>query len=127
MSDAQAVTVELLEEICQAFNRHDVEAIVDYFAEDGEWLMARGPEHPHGRRCVGRREIGEVLAARFRVIPDMRWEDTRHWVVGNKAFSEWIVRGTTTEGERLDYLGCDLWEFARGKLVKKDTYWKLVE
>ncbi len=127
MGGERTLTVELLEEICQAFNRHDVEAIVDYFADDGVWLMARGAERPHGRRCVGKKEIGEVLRARFDVIPDMRWIDTRHWVVGNKGFSEWTVQGTPRTGERLDFQGCDLWEFQNGKLVKKDTYWKLVE
>lgn len=127
MSESPAVTPELLEEICGAFNRHDVDAILSYFADECEWIMARGPDTPWGRRCVGKAEIGEVLRARFAVVRDMRWVDTRHWVMGEKALSEWRVQGTGESGERIDWLGCDLWEFRGGKLAKKDTYWKTID
>ena len=100
MSENTVVTPELLEEICGAFNRHDVDAILSYFADECEWIMARGPDAPWGRRCVGKAEIGEVLRARFAVIRDMRWVDTRHWVMGDKALSEWRVQGTGDSGER---------------------------
>ena len=123
----EALSVERVKALTDAFNEHDVDAIMAFFDDDCEWIMARGPEAPHGRRCQGKEEIRKVLSSRFRVIPDMRWIDTRHWVVGNKGFSEWTVQGTPRTGERLDFQGCDLWEFRNGKLVKKDTYWKLVE
>ena len=29
-------------------------------------------------------------------------------------------------GVRLDLRGCDLWTFREGKVVKKDSYWKIV-
>jgi len=121
------VTTAPLDAIQDAFNRHDVDAILSYFAEDCEWIMARGPRAPEGRRCRGKAEIGEVLRARYEVIPDMRWVDMRHWLFGDKALSEWTVQGTTASGERLYYLGCDLWTFRDGKVVKKDTYWKYIE
>ncbi len=34
------------------------------------------------------------------------------------------VQGTPPDGGRLDCLGCDLWEFRGGKVLKKDTYYK---
>ncbi len=127
MSQPADVTIEILDAIQDAFNRHDVDAILGYFHDDCQWLMARGPEAPHGRICRGRDEIGEVLRARFEIIPDMRWEDMRHWIFGSKALSEWTVQGTATTGAKLNYLGCDLWEFRAGKVAKKDTYWKYIE
>ena len=54
------VTKELLDEIQDGFNRHDVDAILSHFTEDCEWLMAGGPNPPEGRRCKGKAEIGEV-------------------------------------------------------------------
>ena len=120
------VTEALLDAIQDAFNRQDVDAILGFFAEDCEWLMARGPTAPEGRRCRGKQEIGDVLRARFEVITDMRWDDMRHWIFGDKALSEWVVRGTAPDGGKLDYLGCDLWEFRDGLVVKKDTYWKYI-
>jgi taurine dehydrogenase small subunit len=121
------VTVELLDAIQGAFNRRDVDAILDYFTDDVEWLMARGPEAKDGRRLKGKTAIGDVLRARFEVFPDMRWEEMSHFIDGDRAASEWVVRGTNRRtGEKLELLGCDLWTFRDGKVVKKDTYWKYV-
>lgn len=120
-------TIALLDAVQDAFNRHDVNAILSYFVEDCEWLMARGPEHRVGRLLSGKQAIGEVLTARFAQIPDMRWEDMTHAAFGDRAMSEWTVRGTTTDGAKLDYLGCDLWLLQNDKIKRKDTYWKSVE
>ncbi len=124
---AREVTIALLDEIQDGFNRHDVDAILSHFVADCEWLMARGPRAPEGRRCVGKPEIGEVLRSRYQQIPDMRWEEMRHWIFGpTKALSEWVVRGAPVDGEPFTYLGCDLWEFRDGYVTKKDTYWKYI-
>ncbi len=124
---AREVTLQLLDEIQDGFNTHDVEAILSHFVDDCEWLMARGPNAPEGKRCLGNAEIGEVLRGRYTEIPDMRWEDIRHWICDqSKAVSEWIVRGTPKDGAPFAYVGCDLWEFRDGYVVKKDTYWKYI-
>lgn len=123
----RTVTIALLDEIQDGFNRHDVDAILSHFVDDCVWLMAGGPHPPEGRRCTGKDEIGEVLSTRYKQIPDMRWEDMRHWIVDQtKAISEWTVRGTPDGGQPFAYLGCDLWEFRDGYVTKKDTYWKMI-
>ncbi len=124
---SRLVTLALLDEIQDGFNRQDVPAIVSHFTDDGIWLMARGPTEPEGRRLVGKAAIAEVLTGRYREIPDMRWVDMRHWVADQtKAISEWTVCGTPVGGEPFAYLGCDLWEFRDGYVTKKDTYWKFI-
>ena len=35
--------------------------------------------------------------------------------------------GTTTDGERIEVRGCDLWEFRDGLIVRKDSYWKRID
>ena len=123
---AREVTKELLDEIQDGFNQHDVDAILSHFTEDCEWLMAGGTNPPEGRRCKGKAEIGEVLRTRYGQIPDMRWEEMQHWICDqSKAISEWVVRGTSKDGESFEYLGCDLWEFRDGYVCKKDTCWKM--
>jgi taurine dehydrogenase small subunit len=125
---ARQVTIALLDEIQDGFNKQDVDAILSHFADDCEWVMARGPNAPEGRRLIGKAAIGEVLSSRYREIPDMRWEEIRHWIVDqSKAISEWIVRGTPKNGGApIDLVGCDLWEFRDGYVTKKDTYWKTI-
>ena len=128
MDDARApaVTPELMRAISAAFNSRDVDRILAFFAEDATFLMARGPE-PCGRRVQGKAAIGRVLADRFKVIRDMRWDHIDHFVTGDRAVSIWTVTGTGADGERLDYQGCDIYQFRGDQILNKDTYWKLVE
>ena len=126
----RTVTIALLDEIQDGFNRHDVAGILSHFADDCEWLMARGPDPWEARRLRGKQAIADVLAARYAVIPDMRWEDMSHFIAadGTKACSEWTVRGTPTDGSpAIDWLGCDVWTFRDGLVTKKDTYWKYID
>ena len=106
-----------MEEILGSFNSHDVDRIVANFDENGEFFMAAGPE-PHEERFVGRKVIGEVLQQRFSAAPDIRWVDSKTWISDDRAVTEWRSQGTTANG-RLDCLGCDLWEFRNGKVLKK--------
>jgi len=124
------VTIALLDEIQDGFNRHDVEAILSHFTDDCQWLMARGPQAWEARRLKGKHAIGEVLSARYAVVPDMRWDDISHFIApgGGKACSEWTVRGTPSDGSApIDWLGCDVWTFRDGWVTKKDTYWKFID
>ncbi len=126
MAATDDATLGTIEAVVEAFNRHDNDAILEHFTDDCVWIMASGPA-PSGRRCVGKDEIRRVLAERFEVIPDMRWVDCTNRVNGERAVSEWTVRGAAASGERLDWLGCDLWELRDGLVAKKDTYWKRID
>jgi len=42
--------------------------------------------------------------------------------------SRWILTGTTTrEGVKKEVRGCDFYTFRDGKVIRKDSYWKIVE
>lgn len=117
---------ETLKQILEAFNRHDLSAIMDFFAEECTFDFPRGPE-PWGERYVGKTAVRAGLARRFEGLPDVHYGEDRHWVAGSRGVSEWLLTGTTRSGEKLRVRGCDLWEFRGGKVVYKDSYWKLVE
>ena len=127
-----AITTERMREISAAFNSRDVERIVDCFAEDGVFCLARGPESV-GRTLKGKAAIRKALADRFRQIPDMRWENEDYILAGapgheDRAISVWTVRGKGTDGEDLNYQGCDIYRFDRdNRIVHKNTFWKIVE
>ena len=125
MADDPQVTVETLKAILDAFNRHDLDAIMAFFADDCTFDMPRGPD-PFGQRFVGKTAVREGLASRFAGIPDVHYGDDVHWVCGNRGVSEWTLTGTTREGKRLEVRGCDLWEFRQGTVTRKDSYWKIV-
>jgi ketosteroid isomerase-like protein len=46
---------------------------------------------------------------------------------GNLGVSEWLLTGTMPDGTRVQVRGCDHWEFRDGKVIRKDSYWKIVE
>ena len=119
-------TIALMRHISAAFNSRDVDRIVDCFAEDGVFCLARGPESV-GRTLKGKRAIRDALAARFKQIPDMRWENEEYILAGDRAISVWTVRGQGSDGEELNYQGCDIYTFRGDKISHKNTFWKIVE
>jgi ketosteroid isomerase-like protein len=123
---ASGPSLALMKDINAAFNSRDVDRIVAFFADDCTFLMARGPE-ADGRRVHGKAAVRQVLADRFKVISDMRWDHVDVFVAGNRAVSVWIVTGKGSDGEQLNYRGCDIYEFRGDKILTKDTYWKIVE
>lgn len=125
MTSRHTVTAETLERVLDAFNRHDLDAIMALFAEDATLDTPRGPE-PWGTRYVGKAKVREGLAARFTGIPDVHYSEDRHWVSGDYGVSEWLLTGTVPTGERIAVRGCDHWEFRDGLIVRKDSYWKIV-
>ena len=124
VSDARKVDV--LERMLDAFNRHDLDAIMSLFADDCVFESPRGPDS-WGRRFVGAQQVRDGLGARFTGIPDVHYGQGRHFVAGERGASEWTLTGTTTDGERLEVRGCDLWTFEGDKIVRKDSFWKIVE
>jgi taurine dehydrogenase small subunit len=90
------------------------------------FCLARGPESV-GRTLRGKTAIRKALADRFKQIPDMRWENEDYILADDRAISVWTVRGKGTDGEELDYQGCDIYRFEGDKIIHKNTFWKIVE
>jgi ketosteroid isomerase-like protein len=109
-----------------AFNAHDIDLIMSFFTDDCVLDMPRGPG-PGGRHLVGKEQVREGIQSRLDGIPDIRYEDDRHWVCGDRGVSEWTIRGTQASGEPIEVRGCDLLEFSGSKIRRKDSYWKIVE
>jgi ketosteroid isomerase-like protein len=126
MADSESVKVETLKRIADAFNRHDLDAIMEFFAEDCSMDLPRGPD-AWGQRFVGKVAVRGGVASRFAGLPDVHYGDDRHWVSGDLGVSEWLLTGTRPDGTRVQVRGCDHWEFRGGKVIRKDSYWKIVE
>jgi ketosteroid isomerase-like protein len=119
--------LEVLREVLDAFNRHDLDAVMAAFADDCVLEAPRGPE-PWGRRFVGKDEVRRGLAQRFEGLPDVHYGDDGHFVSGDRGLSEWTLTGTAADGERVEVRGCDVWTFGPdGAIVRKDSFWKIRE
>ncbi|MGE0314117.1 MAG: nuclear transport factor 2 family protein [Lautropia sp.] len=127
MSTSEAErNLSLLERLADRFNAHDLDAIMELFADDCSLDMPRGPD-PWGSRYVGKDAVRRGLAMRFETTPDVHYGDVRHFVAGSMGVSEWLLTGTRTDGVRLRVNGCDHYTFRDGMVIRKDSYWKIVE
>jgi ketosteroid isomerase-like protein len=115
-------------ELCAAFNAHDLDRIMAHFAEDCVLEMPRGNK-PWGSRFEGKEDVRKALATRFEGLPDVHYGDDEHFVDASAetGMSKWTLTGTTREGKRTEVHGCDFYTFRSGKVIRKDSYWKIVE
>ncbi len=119
-------TLVLMKAFLDAFNRHDLDAIMSYFADDCVFYMPRGAK-PRGDRYVGKDDVRAGLAKRFSGIPNVHYGDDQHWASGNFGVSEWTLTGTSVAGKELEVRGVDILEFVDGKITRKDSFWKILE
>jgi ketosteroid isomerase-like protein len=120
------VSNELLKEFLEAFNRHDLDSIMDYFADHCVFYMPRGAR-PRGDRYLGKDAVRAGLAKRFEGIPDVHYGDDQHWACDNFGVSEWTLTGTSVSGQHIEVRGVDLLEFEERKIIRKDSFWKILE
>ncbi len=119
-------TIDILKAFLDAFNRHDLDAIMVFFCDDCILDMPRGPES-RGRRYTGKAEVRAGLAKRFAGLPDVHYSDDRHFMSKDRGCSQWTLTGTKPTGEKVVVQGCDLLEFRGDRIYHKDSYWKIVE
>lgn len=115
-------------DLCDAFNAHDLDRIMALFADDCVLEMPRGPD-PWGSRYAGKEAVRTALAGRFAGLPDVHYGEAEHLVdeAGNIGMSKWLLTGTALDGSRRRVRGCDFYTFRDGLVVRKDSYWKIVE
>ena len=118
----------ILKDLVDAFNAHDLDRIMSFFSEDAVLEMPRGPD-PWGSRYKGTTAIREALRGRFTGLPDVHYGEEEHFVdeVAGTGISKWLLTGTRKDGQGVRVRGCDFYTFRDGKVVRKDSYWKIVE
>ena len=126
MDKPQSASVATLKAIVDAFDAHDLDAIMGYFHDECACYMPRG-EAPRGDRYVGKTEVRAGLAARFDGIPDVHHGQDPHWSCGHFGVSEWTLTGTRKGGGHVEVRGVDLLEFRDGKITRKDSFWKILD
>lgn len=124
MGDEKAI-LAALDGLAAGFNAHDIDAIMEFFAEDCSLDMPRGPD-PHGSRFVGKDEVRRGLMMRFETTPDVHYGEVEHYASGDLGISKWLLTGTTSDGRKVCVRGCDFYSFRGGLVTRKDSYWKIV-
>jgi ketosteroid isomerase-like protein len=121
MSDEQKL--QLLEVFTEAWNRHDLDALMTCMTDDRVFEASTGPDGC-GMRHAGPQEVRTAFAEVFATFPDAQWRGAHHFVAGNRGVSEWTFTGMRTDGTRIEVNGCDLITFRDGKIAIKNSYRK---
>ena len=120
-SETQMLT--LLEDFGEAWNRHDLDALMSMMTDDGVYEASAGDD-VDGKRYVGQEAVRGAFAAIFESFPDANWGGARHFVSGNRGLSEWTFTGTLADGRRVEVNGCDVFVFRDGKIAIKNSFRK---
>jgi steroid delta-isomerase-like uncharacterized protein len=114
--DAPRELERTIERYNEAWNAHDVEAIVALHASDMVF-----ENHTAGERVAGD-EVGPHIARIFENWPDLRFSGRRLYARDGLVVSEWTATATDPEGRRLEWDGVDIFPFQGGLIVRKDVY-----
>ncbi|MGW6779283.1 nuclear transport factor 2 family protein [Brucella pseudogrignonensis] len=117
------LTEKQFSDLFDAFNRHDIDAIMTFFAEDCVFYTVGG-EEVYGTRLKGKEAIAKAFSNVWATMSDASWDGHRHFVSGDRAVSEWTFRGTDANGARIEAEGCDLFTQQGGKIVRKQAFRK---
>ena len=114
---------ELLSKFSDAFNSHNVGALMACMTEDCVFDAVGGSE-VHGVRFEGQAAVAKAFEQVWISMPDAQWLDGNHWATGERGVSEWTFTGTDAEGARMEAQGCDLFTFRDGKIAVKQAFRK---
>ncbi|AMR80992.1 conserved hypothetical protein [Cupriavidus taiwanensis] len=121
--DNTAAGIELLQAFNDAWNRHDIDALMACMADDCVFHGVAGPDLL-GRSFVGREAVREGFQLAWQTFPDAQWVDGDHFVVGDRGVSESTFRGTRADGARIEARMVDVFTFRGGKIAVKNAYRK---
>lgn len=114
---------DLLQRFAEAWNRHDIDAIMAMMTEDCVFEASAG-SRVNGERHEGQAAVRTAFEAVFAQYPDAHWGGARHFVTDDRGVSEWTFTGTTRDGMRVEVTGCDLFTLAGGRIAVKNSYRK---
>jgi steroid delta-isomerase-like uncharacterized protein len=120
---AEELAIARLQDFADAFNRHDVDAIMALMTDDCVFQASAGPDEC-GQRFEGRDAVRAAFVDVWTTFPDAHWGGARHFVCGDRGVSEWTFTGTRADGARVAVLGCDLFHFRDGRIAVKNSYRK---
>lgn len=118
-----SVNAQMLQDFGNAWNRHDIDALMSFMTDDCEFHAVAGPDLM-GRSFVGREAVSQGFQLAWQTFPDAAWLDGVHFVCGDRGVSETTFHGTKADGSRVEARMVDVFTFRDGKIAVKNAYRK---
>ncbi|MBF6615192.1 MAG: nuclear transport factor 2 family protein [Candidimonas sp.] len=115
--------IGILKAFGDAWNRHDIDALMSFMHEDCVFETVAGPE-VYGARHEGRAAVRKAFEAAWQTIPDAQWLNATCWAHGDRGVMESTFTGTAADGSRIEANMVDLLVFRDGKIVLKNAFRK---
>ncbi len=117
---------EIVRAWIDAFNRHDVHAVVDAFHRDGELLVV-----PMGERFNEPEGLRKYFADFFTAFPDVTVVVGKMVETGDDVAVEWVCTGTLQSeymtfpptNKAFELPGSCFFTMKKGKIAVKKSYW----
>ncbi len=119
----QKVTVEFLQSFADAFNAHDIKAIMSHMTDDCVFEASAGP-NVDGEKFTGQEQVKKAFENVFATFSNAHWGNARHFISEDRGLSEWIFTGIKSDGTKVEVTGCDVFTFKDGKIAVKNSYRK---
>jgi taurine dehydrogenase small subunit len=114
--DSAAELEQTIERYNDAWNAHEVDAIVSFHAPGMVFENHTAGEHVEGD------DVGPHIARIFENWPDLAFRGRRLYARDGLVVSEWTATATASDGRRLEWDGVDVFPFEDGLILRKDVY-----
>jgi taurine dehydrogenase small subunit len=79
------ITEEFLKFFANAFNDHDLNAIMSHMTDDCVFEASAGPDFD-GEKFIGQEQVRKAFEDVFATFPDAHWGNAKHFILGNRGF-----------------------------------------
>jgi cation diffusion facilitator family transporter len=114
-------TAEAVERFNEAFNRHDVDAVMAAMTDD---CVFENTSPPDGRRYEGQDQVRAAWEEFFASSPDARFDGEDVIVAGDRCVVQWVYTWTNGDGSASSLRGVDVLRVRDGKVAEKFAYVK---
>ncbi|NIR45807.1 MAG: nuclear transport factor 2 family protein [Gemmatimonadetes bacterium] len=114
-------TLAVVERFNDAFNRHDVDAVMQAMTEDCVFDSTRPP--PDGELFQGQAAVRAFWESFFSQSPQARFETEEIFAAGDRCVVRWVYHWTK-EGQTGHVRGVDIFRLRDGKVAEKLSYVK---
>jgi ketosteroid isomerase-like protein len=114
---------EVMEAVVAAVNRHDLDGLVECFAED---VRSATPAHP-ARSFVGREQVRRNWGQIFGAIQDIEAEIVSSATTGERVWAELQFRGHRPDGASWLMRGVTINDVRRGRVAALQFYMEPVD
>ncbi len=117
-----ASTIEVINQFNDAFNRHDVPAVMALMTED--CIFDNTYPSPDGTRLEGQEAVRHFWEEFFRSSPDAVFQSEEMFAHEDRCTIRWKYEWTNSDGSRGHVRGVDVLRVRNGKVAEKLAYVK---